>query len=50
MADELLALLEDPNRREAMARTGLERARTLLSWESQEPELLRAYLLALRSR
>ncbi|MGH7517718.1 MAG: glycosyltransferase family 4 protein [Gemmatimonadales bacterium] len=50
MADALLALLEDPDRRSEMARAGLERARTSLSWESQEPELLRAYELALRNR
>jgi glycosyltransferase involved in cell wall biosynthesis len=50
MAAGLLALLEDPERREEMARVGRERVRASLSWESQEPDLLRAYELALRSR
>jgi glycosyltransferase involved in cell wall biosynthesis len=48
MADALLALLADPAQREAMATAGIARVRTTLSWESQEPELLRAYELALR--
>ena len=49
MADALLAVLANPAQREAMASAGVARVQTMLSWESQEPELLRAYELALRS-
>jgi glycosyltransferase involved in cell wall biosynthesis len=47
MATVLVELLENPGQREVMARAGMARARATLSWERQEPELLRAYQLAL---
>lgn len=47
LARAVVELLDDPNRRGSMVTAGLERARRHLSWESQEPQLLRAYELAL---
>ena len=50
-ADALIALLDDPSRRERMGRIGRERVVRELAWEHQEPWLLRAYDTALqRSR
>ena len=42
-ADKILELLDDPQRREAMGEFGRARARTVLSWEQEAPQLLQAY-------
>jgi glycosyltransferase involved in cell wall biosynthesis len=42
-ADKILALLDDPDRRQAMGEFGRVRARTVLSWEQEAPRLLKAY-------
>ncbi|WP_245872920.1 glycosyltransferase family 4 protein [Deinococcus planocerae] len=47
LADELLALLDDPERRETMGETGLRRMREQLAWEHQVPTLRAAYARAL---
>ena len=43
LADEIVALLEDPEARARMGKIGRERIETQLSWEHSEPHLLRAY-------
>jgi len=43
LAHEILALLDDADRREVMGTFGLRRFRDELSWESQAPRLLAAY-------
>ena len=43
LADCIAALLDDPERRAAMARTGRERVRAQLAWEHSVPSLLAAY-------
>lgn len=47
LADQILALLDDPERRRTMARIGYERIQTELSWEHQAVHLLSAYRTAL---
>ncbi|GMA13835.1 glycosyltransferase family 4 protein [Deinococcus metallilatus] len=47
LADELLALLDDPERRAAMGDAGLQRMREQLAWEHQVPALRAAYARAL---
>lgn len=42
-ADKILALLDDPDRRQVMGEFGRVRARTVLSWEQEAPRLLQAY-------
>ena len=46
-AAKLDALLDDPERRNAMGEAGRERAQAVLAWEHQERSLLRAYGRAL---
>ncbi|MBN1202248.1 MAG: glycosyltransferase family 4 protein [Anaerolineae bacterium] len=43
----VLDLLEDPERRKQMGELGRQRVLSELSWKHQEPQLLRAYALAL---
>jgi glycosyltransferase involved in cell wall biosynthesis len=43
MADRLIALLHDRERRERMRAIGAERVRTTLAWEHQAPKLVNAY-------
>jgi glycosyltransferase involved in cell wall biosynthesis len=43
MAEKIVALLDDPDRRASMASLGLQRVREELSWDHQAPELLKAY-------
>jgi len=42
-ADEIIALLDDAERREAMGQAGLRRVRSRLSWDHSKPALLAAY-------
>ena len=42
LARALVALLDDPGRREMLGRAGRERVRDWLSWERQSPEYVRA--------
>jgi glycosyltransferase involved in cell wall biosynthesis len=46
----ILALLDDPQRRQCMGEMGRKRVLDCLSWESQQAELLRAYRIALGKR
>lgn len=39
-ADEIVRLIEDPNRAEGMGHAGVERVRTFLAWERQEERYL----------
>ncbi len=43
LAEALVALLDDPDRRERMGRIGAERLRTELNWERSVAQLLAAY-------
>ena len=43
MADRLIALLNDSDRRDRMRTIGVERVRTTLAWEHQAPKLVGAY-------
>lgn len=43
MAEQIMALLDDPERRAEMGRIGRERVETELSWEHQKPKLVQAY-------
>lgn len=43
LADAVIALAEDPGRREAMAAAGLERVERVLGWHVQESRLLSVY-------
>jgi glycosyltransferase involved in cell wall biosynthesis len=42
-ADEIVRLIEDPDRAEEMGRAGAERVRSLLAWERQEERYLDVY-------
>lgn len=42
-AEQILALLNDPDQRAAMGAGGRERVRDVLSWSHEEPKLLAAY-------
>jgi glycosyltransferase involved in cell wall biosynthesis len=42
-ADEIVRLIEDPDRAEQMGRAGAERVRSLLAWERQEERYLDVY-------
>ena len=46
----ILALFDDPQRRQCMGEMGRKRVLECLSWESQQAELLRAYRIALGNR
>jgi hypothetical protein len=39
----LIALLNDPGRRDRMSAVGTERVRSTLAWEHQAPKLVNAY-------
>jgi glycosyltransferase involved in cell wall biosynthesis len=43
LAGQIVALLEDPDRRAEMGRIGRRRVETELSWEHQKPKLVQAY-------
>jgi glycosyltransferase involved in cell wall biosynthesis len=43
LAGQIVALLEDPDRRAEMGRIGRQRVETELSWEHQKPKLVQAY-------
>ena len=43
MADRLIALLNDPERRDRMSAVGIERVKSTLAWEHQAPKLVNAY-------
>jgi glycosyltransferase involved in cell wall biosynthesis len=43
MAQMIITLIDDPERRANMGRLGLQRVREKLSWDHQAPELLKAY-------
>jgi len=43
LLEEILALLDDPARREAMGRFGEQRIRQVLAWEYEAPKLVAAY-------
>jgi glycosyltransferase involved in cell wall biosynthesis len=43
LAEKILELIDDPQRRAAMGQLGQRRIRDELSWDHQAPELLKAY-------
>jgi glycosyltransferase involved in cell wall biosynthesis len=43
LAERILSLLDDPERRATMGKLGRARVEKDLSWQRQVPELLRAY-------
>ena len=48
-AEKIVELIDDPARREQMGSLGLKRVRETLSWPNEEPKLLAAYAVALKS-
>ena len=49
-ADEIVRLIEDPDRAEQMGRAGAERVRSLLAWERQEERYLDVYRSLVRAK
>lgn len=50
LAEKIVALLDDPERRAAMGRFGRQRVETQLAWPYEAPKLLAAYDAAFRGR
>jgi glycosyltransferase involved in cell wall biosynthesis len=50
LADKIVALLDDPERRQRMGEFGRKRVIEHLSWEHEAPKLLAAYELLFKSR